>query len=290
MYQSEGLEALTSSSSSLSHWSVSRGYIQNVSIKGRSATYTYVLLLALLIAECLIYVLQAIPLTSRIPMNAPSYQFYFLQKNHQFLLDFCKFLKDHISQNQYSFLQTIDFFMPSLFTLLIRLTFPSSAGKPPINTLLALTYVPAYGIYLTGSPFDIALMAPFTRQMRLMELQGIAISNYARLFIQLIIQQNLFYSIKRELETEVVGMKNKCVMFSSGLSKMEISLQVGEPMVLWLSSTRSTVKIQPRNRGTLALMQEYGLGESLFSHLDYSIQETQFWRRAMRKHPKQSWQ
>ena len=43
MYQSEGLQALTSSSSSLSHWSVSRGYIQNVSINGMNATYTYVL-------------------------------------------------------------------------------------------------------------------------------------------------------------------------------------------------------------------------------------------------------
>ena len=191
-------------------------------------------------------------------MNAPSYQFFFLQKSHQFLLDFYKFLKDYFSQNQYSFLQTIDFFMPSLFTLLIRLTFPPSAGKPSINTLLALTYVPAYGIYLTGAPFDIALMAPFTRQLRLMELQGMAIPNYVRIFIQLIIQQNLFYSIKREVEMEQGGTNDKCIMFSSGLSKMEISLQIGEPMILWLYPTRSTVRIQPRNRVTLALMQEYG--------------------------------
>lgn len=209
-------------------------------------------------------------LMNRIPMNAPSYQFFLLQKNHQFLLDFYKVLKDYLSQNHYSFLQAIEFFMPSLFTLLIRLTFPPSAGKPPISTILALTYVPAYGIYLTGSPFDTALMAPFIRQLHVMELQGMPVPNYVRLFVHLIIQQNLFYSIKRELETEQSGIKEKCVMFSSGLSKMEISLQVEEPMILWLYPTGSTVKIQPRNRATSALVQEYGLDINLFSHLDFS--------------------
>ena len=194
---------------------------------------------------------------NRIPMSAPSYQFFLLQKSHQFLLEFHKVLKEYFSQNQHPFLQSIEFAMPSLFTLLIRLIFPPSPGKSPISTLLTLTYVPAYGIYLTGSHYDITLMTPFTRQLHLMESQGMSVQDYVRIFLHLIIQMNLFCGIKRELEAEQVGRKDKLIMFSLGLSKMEIYLQAGEPIILWLFPTGSTVKIQPKNKATLALLQEY---------------------------------
>ena len=190
--------------------------------------------------------------SSRIPVNAPSYQFIKHYHHHQWLLNLHNLLKAYLPQGASPFIQTFELSMPSLFTLLLRTAFIGNSGTSQI----ALTFAPAYGIYITGTPFDLPLMAPFLRQLYLANLLKTSAKDYIPYIMFLLAHQYIVFGVRRKLEEEHLMGKDKLIFFSLGVYRLEIHLYTKEPLLLAVSPRPKAVKIQAKDKYTTQFLKK----------------------------------
>ena len=193
-------------------------------------------------------------LVCSLPTNAPPYQFFQLQYSHHQLLSLARQLGTHFLQSSFSFLQSQELCLPSLFTLVLRYSLPLHS---PESAWTAVTCVPAYGGFVVSSVGDVELMGPLMRDIHLKAtmntLSGEAI---CMSLILTIAMQFVYCGVKERLRQEGIAVNDKVILFAVGVSRLELRVRFGESLSIIIQVGLKNCTVYPKDQAASAFFKQ----------------------------------